>query len=326
MKVLQVVPRAFDNANGVSVCVKAMCCGLHAAGVQVSLHAFDIPPESKFPFELFGYKRSVFPCRAIARSPEMLSGLKNACSTADIVHTNGLWMMPTVYPEWARRGTCCKFVVQPHGALAEWSLKRSRFKKFLFGTVFQNRILSRADMWIATSQQEAQDIRGLGYRQPIVVLPNGVDVSAAVCRERAKRRRMFFLSRIHPKKNVAMLLRCWARLEGQFTDWDLVIVGPDEHNPYADEMKMLAKSLKCSRVTFAGELKGVEKYEFMATSECEVLPTFSENFGMVVAESLSCGRGGGPGAGVKDQQKGPERGRQNAAGILPARTGESDPG
>ena len=289
MKVIQVVPRAFSNANGVSVCVQSMCYGLHNAGVKVSLHALDTPPDAVFPFEAVGYNRSAFPCRAIGRSQDMLRGLQNACKDADIIHTNGLWMMPTVYPEWARRGTCCKFVVQPHGALAAWSLRRSRLKKLLFGTAFQNRVLSKADMWVATAQEEAEDIRRLGYRQPIAVLPNGVDIPTGIKTDRSNRRRMFFLSRIHPKKNVAMLLRCWARIEDRFSDWDLAIVGPDKDNPYAEEMKMLAKSLSCKRVTFVGELRGKEKYDFMAASECEVLPTFSENFGMVVAESLACG-------------------------------------
>ena len=100
---------------------------------------------------------------------------------------------------------------------------------------------------------------------------------------------MFFLSRIHPKKNVGMLIRCWAKLEDQFPNWDLSIVGPDKNNQYADEMKQLTVELGCKRVIFEGELKGDEKFRFMAESDCEVLPTHSENFGMVVAESLACG-------------------------------------
>lgn len=289
MKVIQVVPRAFSNANGVSICVQSMCGGLYKAGVNVELHALDAPHDEKIPFEFVGYNRSSFPCVSIGRSREMFRGLQNACKDTDVIHTNGLWMMPTVYPEWARHGTGCKFVVQPHGALAPWSLCRSRIKKLLFGVAFQRRVLSKADMWVATSQEEAEDIRRIGYRQPIAVLPNGVDIPSGISRCRASRRRMFFISRIHPKKNVEMLLRCWSRLEDRFPDWDLAIVGPDKDNFYADEMKLLSRSLLCKRVTFTGELKGREKYDFMAASECEVLPTFSENFGMVVAESLACG-------------------------------------
>ena len=103
------------------------------------------------------------------------------------------------------------------------------------------------------------------------------------------RKKIITLSRIHQKKNVEMLIRCWAKLENRFADWDLSIVGPDKGNAYADQMKALAKTFGCRRVTFEGELKGECKYKFMAESECEVLPTHSENFGMVVAEALACG-------------------------------------
>ena len=149
--------------------------------------------------------------------------------------------------------------------------------------------MQNSDMWIATAEDEYNDIRRLGYRQPVAVIPNGVEIPTDIPVKKSECRRMFFISRIHPKKNVAMLLRCWSRLAVKFPEWHLSIVGPCTNNQYADEMKEYAEFLQCSRLTFEGELRGAEKNLFMASSECEILPTYSENFGMVVAESLACG-------------------------------------
>ena len=197
--------------------------------------------------------------------------------------------MPNVYPAWIAKKCSCKLVMEPRGTLSPWALNKAKWRKRLFGFCCQSAALRQTDLWVATAEEEYRDIRHLGYRQPVAIIPNGVDLPQHGQRDGRDRRRMFFLSRIHRKKNVEMLLRCWASLEGKFSDWDLSIVGPDANNPYADEMKALAQVLGCRRVTFAGELTGKDKYSFMASSDCEVLPTHSENFGMVVAESLACG-------------------------------------
>ena len=293
MKVIQVVPTCNEESSGVTYCVLSLCRAMGSLGPQIALHALEPAPAGEIGVVGVFYPRKHFPCFALGRSPEMLRGLRSACKEADIIHTNGLWMYPNVYPDSARCGTNCKFVLQPHGTLSKWALANSKWKKRLFGLWCQYSALRHADMFVATAESEYEDIRRLGYRQPVCVLPNGVDIPSddvvRCCRtgKVGNRRRMYFLSRIHPKKNVDLLLRVWSRLEGKFPDWDLSIVGPDRSNSYADEMKRLAAMLGCKRVSFEGEINGKLKQEFVAQSDCIVLPTFSENFGMVIAEALA---------------------------------------
>ena len=291
MKVIQVVPFLRLESSGLTASILGMCRGLQKAGCQVTLHSDGPAPKKDFDCPTFFHAVKAFPHPKFLRSPDMLKRLKEECQSAQIIHNNSLWTMPNVYPLWASRGTMCKYVLQPHGTLSAWALNNSKWKKRLFGWLFQYAAMRQADLWIATCDEEYQDIRRLGYKQPVAILPNGVDlptVDNVLCAIQHDRRRMYFISRIHPKKNVELLLRCWAKLEAEFADWDLSIVGPDKNNPYADEMKALVKTLGCQRVTFEGELNGEEKTRFMATSDCMVLPTHSENFGMVVAESLAC--------------------------------------
>ena len=289
MKVIQTVSGIGMESAGPSYSVPGLCRGLKGAGVDVQLHA-RMRKGQDFPFNYvaYPYLRSRF---LPGHTPVMLKGLCRACRDADILHSHSLWNMPSVYPARAVKGTDCKLVVAPRGALSTWALHKGYIKKKIFGWLFQNRVLRQADMFHATAESEYLDIRRLGYRQPVVIIPNGIDVSEETAETGVptKRCRVVFLSRIHPKKNLELLLRVWSHLENEFSDWTLSIVGPDKMNEYAERMKDLVVRLKCQRVTFEGELKGIDKLNFLRESSFLVLPTHSENFGMVVAESLSCG-------------------------------------
>lgn len=290
MKVIQIVPDIFDESAGPAYSVPASARGLCHNGVDVELFSTGrIPTWNHFEYSVKVFPRKTFPLYALARSPEMLRALRTAAKTTDVFHVNSLWQFPCIYPDWARRGTQCKLVVGPRGTVSTWALRRGLWKKKIVGSLWQYSVMRHADMFVASCQEEADDIRRMGYRQPIAIVGNGVDVPDEILYKKADRRRMYFLSRIHPKKNVELLIRCWAKLECEFPEWDLSIVGRDAGNPYADEMKTLVKNLKCQRVTFEGEIRGRDKERFIAESECQVLPTHSENFGMVVAESLAWG-------------------------------------
>ena len=302
MKVIQIVPSIAEESSGPSYTVPALCRGLAANGCDVSLSVLDPVPKRNFGFAVHGYSRRRFPHPALGMSPEMLAGLTAEVVGADVVHNSSLWMFPNVYG-WAAveklrgdrsySGKIPKLVMQPRGTFSQWALKRHRFRKCVFGHLCgQYDALKATDMWVATAESEADEIRALGYKQPICVLPNGVDLPCVSSNPHSgltTKRRMFYLSRIHPKKNVGMLIEVWAKLEKDFGDWSLSIVGPDKNNSYADDLKAFAVSLGCRRVVFEGELNGEEKSLFMADSDCMVLPTLSENFGMVVAESLAAG-------------------------------------
>lgn len=289
MKVIQVIPSIRTESSGPSYTVPSLCRGLKLAGCEVELHCISANSEGKFDFPVLTYDSRLFPHPALLRSPDMYKGLLHSAQSADIIHNNSIWLMPNVYPAWVARKCSCKLVMEPRGTLSPWALNKAKWRKRIFGFCCQYAALRQTDLWVATAEEEYKDIRRLGYRKPVAIIPNGVDLPPNIQRNIRDRRRMFFLSRIHKKKNVELLLRCWASLEDKFPEWDLSIVGPDVNNPYADEMKALAQDLGCRRVTFEGELSGEEKYRFMASSDCEVLPTHSENFGMVVAESLACG-------------------------------------
>jgi glycosyltransferase involved in cell wall biosynthesis len=171
--------------------------------------------------------------------------------------------------------------------LEPWSLNHRRWKKRVAWALYQGRDVHRAACLHATSTQEAEHFRKLGLRQPIIVLPNGVNLptSIAKCRvEHRQTRTALFMSRIHPKKGLPILLEAWARLLPK--DWRLRIVGPDELD-HASEIRQLADRLGIKNsVDIEPAVSDQQKWTIYEASDLFLLPTYSENFGIVVAEAL----------------------------------------
>jgi glycosyltransferase involved in cell wall biosynthesis len=101
-------------------------------------------------------------------------------------------------------------------------------------------------------------------------------------------RTLLYLGRIHPIKGLDRLLRAWAELQPRYPQWRLVIAGKGEPE-HVLEVKALATRLNLHRVSFPGPLYGEAKTKAYFDADLFVLPTHSENFGMVVAEALAHG-------------------------------------
>jgi len=223
-----------------------------------------------------------------------------AAAGADVIHNHGLWMFPNYYARRVALAHRIPRVVSPRGMLDEWSLRRSRIRKAIVWRLFERANLARATLFHATSAAEANAIRAAGLTQPIAIVPNGVDVPDAVQlpgREPleqsharlAGREWLLFMSRLHPKKGLAELVRVWHGVAPRFPDWQLLVAGPDLDG-HGAEVRAAAAALGLSdRITFAGMLSGEDKACALANAGALVLPTHSENFGIVVAEALAHG-------------------------------------
>jgi len=207
-------------------------------------------------------------------------------------------------------------VISPQGMLTPWSLNHKRWKKSLALATHQWRDLSTASLIHATAESEVEDIRRLALRQPLVISPFGIAVPAErvtndVAPDASGRHRTaLFLSRIHPKKGLMTLIEAWAQLKrehppGQSADrWHLVIAGPDERG-HESEVKARAVAIGLSvhtaplgtalvlnptaDVTFVGPVYDRQKTDLYRQADVFVLPSHSENFGVVVLEALVCG-------------------------------------
>jgi glycosyltransferase involved in cell wall biosynthesis len=217
-------------------------------------------------------------------------GLRGAllAGAGAILHTHGLWQMPPIDAARAAAMRGVPLVVAPRGMLAPPALAYSPRVKRLFGALWQDRALAQAAAFHATAESEYADIRAFGLRQPVAILPNGVDVPDLRPRPGPPARTVLFLGRLHHKKGIDLLLQAWSGVEAEFPDWRLRIVGPDAGGHGAEVLRRIA-ALGLARATLEPALYGPAKWQAYADAGLFVLPTRSENFGVTVAESLAAG-------------------------------------
>jgi glycosyltransferase involved in cell wall biosynthesis len=259
--------------------------------------------------------------------PGDLTALSNSSykSKNIIAHVHTLWtpFSHRVCTHCYRRGF--KYVLSPRGMLTPWALKHKAFKKFIAYNLYQKQDIQRAAALHATAFSEAEDLRKLGFKQPIAVIPNGVELpelpSAAdngewirgigdrktdkgelikdketppLSNEPAsdsslslfqRPKTALFLSRINPKKGLPMLLDVWAKLRPE--GWELVIAGNDDANHLPEVHAKIREHGLQDVVKVIGPLFEAAKARAFQSADFFVLPSYSENFGIVVTEALA---------------------------------------
>jgi glycosyltransferase involved in cell wall biosynthesis len=203
----------------------------------------------------------------------------------DVVHLHGLWMYPGCSVLQWHRGSGRPYVISPHGMLSDVALSYSRFRKNAVSLWYQDAVFARAAALHATSDDEAGEIRAYGLRKPICVVPNGIAEIARPTTLLTPGRTILSLGRIHRKKALDHLILAWQRLERDFPEWSVQIVGPDEGGEVA-RLRALIDKTGVQRVSISGPVYGEEKVYLMAGAALFALPTHSENFAITVAESL----------------------------------------
>ncbi len=295
MKVIHVVSHVGHEASGPSYSVSRLAQSMAVAGNDVTLMSVKdglLPSAASFQHQVF--PKSRFPGQ-LWRSPGLYKALLSESIAVDIIHSHGLWLMPNVYPGWASSKKSIPLVISPRGTLSSWALSRSAIRKRIFWTIFQGRVLGHAACLHATAEHEYVDIRANGFRQPICVIPNGVDSPPLdLCKEldanagSDRHRELLFLGRLHPVKGLDILIDAWAKIAAMRPDWRLRIVGPDD-GKYAAKLRDRVSAGSAPNCIIDGPLYGPEKQAAYQRAELYVLPTHSENFGMTVAESLANG-------------------------------------
>lgn len=213
--------------------------------------------------------------------------IHSAIRGSNIIHGHGIWRLCNLYYLLRKPTDLCKFVCSPRGMFTEWAMNYKKIRKAPFWKLLQKPALQKVHCFHATSESELEDIRRLGFRQPVALIPNGIDLPELKYIHE-KQNIVLFLGRIHEIKGLTNLVRAWERLEQSYPEWKLIIAGPFEGS-YAYDLKSRVDKLKNSNIEFAGAVEGVDKEALFARAKLFVLPSFSENFGVVVAESLAHG-------------------------------------
>lgn len=215
-----------------------------------------------------------------------------------VIHNHGCWLAANRYARKAAKSSALPLIISPRGMLETWALQFHSGKKRIAWNLFEKSNLRAASAFHATSQNEAESIRACGLTQPIYFIPNGVDLpspsppnpsSPPNSLKNIQGPYFLFLSRLHQKKGLDLLIDSWDRLQTRFPDWTLVIAGPDENHYWSDLQNKFPAISRKKQIVRLPEVHGDEKQSLLTHARFTILPSRSENFGIVIAESLAHG-------------------------------------
>ena len=287
MKILTFVTSLSLKSGGPSRSVPMMVKGLAEIGVDVTLMTVRSDDMNIHALDGSNAKLKILqPDYEIEELDKFI-----ATEKFDLIQAQSMWSLQ--YHRLKRLADKYRipYIITPRGMLEPWSLSQKKWKKKIALWVYQMRDLQTSACVFATAEMEAEHIRNLGIKVPISVIPNGIETSGYECRNSIAevKKQVLFLSRIHKKKGIELLIDVWQRLKPDFFDWSLVIAGNGE-DEYIESLKQRIIDNKLQDcVHIVPPVFGEDKYKLYCESALFVLPSFSENFGMVIAEAMSCG-------------------------------------
>ena len=311
MRVLHVITAIPPVSGGPTSVLRALTAAQVAAGLQVAVCTSDRDNPSNRVLDAAILRQlrvpevdlQVFACEwsGPVLSFAMRRWLHAHIADFDLVHVHGLYRFPPTYAAWLARRRGVPVIIRPHGNLDPFLYRQSSRSlplKRLWERWFDLPNLNGASAIHYTSEDERERAAFLKLRAPSFVVPNGLDWArfASLPARGAFRAQLgigdvplvLFLSRINFKKGLDLLVPAFARVRARFADAVLAIVGPDNEGYGAKVRGWVAEHGLQPCVRFVDHLQGEAVLQAYVDADVFALPSYTENFGMVVAESLAC--------------------------------------
>jgi glycosyltransferase involved in cell wall biosynthesis len=300
LKILHVIP-GLTNASGPTQALLNLIKATEAKKAEISVAFLGNRLKNQITPNL--QHGEVFNCQALGLkhwgySPQLRSLLAQKIDTFDVVHLHSLWLYPGLAGSSAARKHKVPYIIRPAGSLDPEALLHKNLLKRLYFNLIEKQVLDNASLIHAVSEQEQRNIQKLELKPPCINIPNGIDPTLfSELPSQAKARSalqlsqdsliLLFVGRFHQIKGLELLIPVIQDLAHQFPKLKLVLAGPDQ-TPFASQLKRQFRASDISPlVQFLGELDEKTKIKAYRAADLFLLPSKSENFGIVVAEALA---------------------------------------
>jgi glycosyltransferase involved in cell wall biosynthesis len=297
LKVLHVAPNFYPawTYGGPIESLNQLCRHLGAAGCEVRVLTTDadglssvLSVEKHSPVQL-STNLQVRYCRRMGRqsiSPSLLGALLPDLQWADVVHLTGVYSFPTFPTLLACRVLQKPLVWSPRGALQRWKDSRRQRLKWLWEAACRLVVFDKTVLHVTSEVERSESARRLSG-VTTVVIGNGVALPSAVAHEKTDGRvRLLYFGRLDPKKGIENLLVACAGLSGS-RRYSLAIAGAGGKPYVASLHGLIDKHSLAPMVTMMGPISPQDRGELFAKADVTVVPSYTENFCNVIAESLA---------------------------------------
>ena len=208
----------------------------------------------------------------------------------DLYHANALWTMPSHMTIKMAHKNNKPAILAPHGMLYPQALKVSKWKKDIIYRLFQKSDLENVNCLQATCMEEVNHIHRLNIKTPVAIIPNCLNLDLNIQPRLSPNtiRRFGFIGRLHSIKNIHLLLEAWNNIKPYSKETELYIIGNGDAD-YEKQLKIYIQNHNLTNIVFTGFIEQYKLKEIIPRLDYLVLPSKSENFGMVVPEALANG-------------------------------------
>lgn len=306
MNILHYLPSFRLQRGGPVRAVLDLASGLVRRGHRVTLLTCDYGDIPK----AWAEGSAAHPRVVEVSQPEIVNGpiasvhravLKAEVNASNVVHVHGVWNYSNVQMANLARAAGKPYLVSLRGMLDDWSMEQKALKKRVFHFLIYKALLERAAAVHCTAQAELNQSKKWFPRGRGVVIANLLDLQPfrtppgpGLARERFAvltngRKNVLFLSRLHYKKGVEVLIAAAGLLNGRGIKYNFILAGDGEEG-YVRELKANAVAMGVQDdIHFVGHVAGDLKISLYQAADIFALPTSQENFGFVFPEALASG-------------------------------------
>lgn len=311
MKVLHVIPSISPSLGGPTKVVLNLVKALRECDIDAEIvttnddgadqPVLDIPLNQLIEYQgvpVWFLPRHSQRMKEFIFSAEITSWLWNNIRNYDILDIHYLFSYASSCAGIIARMQKVPYTIRTMGQLTPWALSQSYRRKQIYSLLIERHNLNFASAIHCTSASEVQDVHDYGLTNPIINLALGVNKPDDIQDAKDKIRYLYgisqdttiilFLSRIHYKKRPDLLIKSLYKLTTN-DNFHLIFAGTGEVE-YIDKLRVLIDTLGLkNRISFAGFVEGLDKQLLLQGADIFVLPSFSENFGIAVAEAMIVG-------------------------------------
>jgi glycosyltransferase involved in cell wall biosynthesis len=224
-------------------------------------------------------------------SPGLCGWLARCAGGFDVVHIHGAWGAAQLVGLLAARLRGRPCVMTPHETLTEFDVnKPGHWYRTIAKKALKRFYLRNLSLVVFSSELERRDSLPAGEQVRSVVISHPVrralEAPSGAVRNSSGSFTVGFLGRLHPKKNLELLIRAVDGLSGGAR---LAIAG-EGPNTYEAELRGLVAALGMDdRVDWVGFLEGDRRWAFLDEVDVLAMPSQYECFGMVAAEAMARG-------------------------------------
>lgn len=330
IRILHVVSSMNPVLGGVCKAVETIAVSLLANGIDnevVSLDNSDSGFVIESPFKIHAFGSANNPW---GYNSKLLPWLKDNIPNYNYVIVHGLWLYSSYAVNKAFKGKeskgseTPKYFVMPHGMLDPYfqqatGRRLKAYRNTIYWKLIEKKVVNQSSGLLFTCEEEVvlakkpfkpyhpknELIVGLGVEAPPSYKPNMNQAFLESCKGFNGRKYLLFLSRIHEKKGVDILLDAYKKIADKSAVLNsnkykndnkelpaLIIAGPGLDSAYGKMIlnKVSTNNLLKDNVYFPGMLSGDSKWGAFYNCDAFILPSHQENFGIAIVEALACSK------------------------------------